>query len=146
MMPGSFPSKNAALLSRSPEETIAAGERLGALLEAGDVVALEAPLGAGKTVFAKGIARALGVRDVVTSPTFTIISEYEGERCPLYHIDAYRLAGSDDFYGAGGGEALFGGGVSVIEWSERIAPLLPPSTITIKLTILKDTQREIKRI
>jgi tRNA threonylcarbamoyladenosine biosynthesis protein TsaE len=82
------------LFSASPEETRAAGERLAPHLPKGAVVALRGGLGAGKTCFAKGIARGLGITEEITSPTYTIISEYEG---PFYHIDAYRLAGDDDF-------------------------------------------------
>lgn len=143
----SFPSKNIKLFSVSPEETFAAGRTLGVLLEAGDVVALQGELGAGKTVFAKGIAAALGVMETVTSPTYNIISEYNGEKVDFYHIDAYRLSGADEFCGAGGMDALFSdNGVAVVEWSERLKGILPCETIIIKLNIIEDNSREITRL
>lgn len=107
-----------------------------------DVAALSGVLGAGKTAFTRGIARALGIDEQVTSPTYTIISEYEGPEARLFHIDAYRLSGEDDFIEAGGLEALEGG-VAVIEWSERIKALLPKHTKFITIKILAGGQREI---
>ena len=139
---GSFPSE-LTLISESPEETLALGEKIGALLHKGDIVALFAPLGAGKTVLTKGIARGLGVFDTVTSPTWSIISEYEGTALVLYHIDAYRLGSSAEFIETGGEELLFSGGVSVIEWSERIIDLLPHTIIKIDIKILEGDKREI---
>jgi tRNA threonylcarbamoyladenosine biosynthesis protein TsaE len=130
------------MLSFSPEETMALGERIAVLLRQGSVVALKGPLGAGKTCFAKGIARGIGVKEEVTSPTYTIISEYEGD-LPLYHIDAYRLRGDDDFSGLGGEELLYGTGVSVIEWSERIPQSLPDGALTVEIEI---TEKETRRI
>jgi tRNA threonylcarbamoyladenosine biosynthesis protein TsaE len=116
---------------------------LGAALEAGDIVAMEAPLGAGKTVFAKGIARALGITETVRSPTYTIISEYDSPRGVFYHIDAYRLSGEDEFRDTGGEDALFSGGICVIEWSERLAGLLPPDAIRVSIRICGGFTREI---
>lgn len=89
----------------------------------------------------QGIARGLGVPEVVTSPTFIIIAEYEG-RLPLYHLDLYRIAGETDFEDLGAEELLYGGGVSVIEWSERIEKLLPALGITIVITITGAETRE----
>ncbi|GHU15294.1 tRNA (adenosine(37)-N6)-threonylcarbamoyltransferase complex ATPase subunit type 1 TsaE [Spirochaetia bacterium] len=124
----------------SPEETLALGERLAPHLCPGSVVALRGGLGAGKTCLTKGIARGLGIREEVTSPTYTIISEYGGTmfpygKLPLYHIDAYRLTGDDDFANLGGEEMLYGSGVAVIEWSERIPHSLPADAITIDIEI-----------
>ncbi|MDR1325037.1 MAG: tRNA (adenosine(37)-N6)-threonylcarbamoyltransferase complex ATPase subunit type 1 TsaE [Treponema sp.] len=131
-----------SVVSSSPEETIAAGERIAALLHTGSVVALRGGLGVGKTWLTKGIARGLGVTEEVTSPTYTIISEYEG--ClPLYHIDAYRLRGNDDFAALGADDALYGNGVTVIEWSERIVESIPDNALTIEISILKDARRLI---
>ena len=116
----------------SAEETVALGERLGALLRPGDIIALEGNLAAGKTTITKGIARALGVDDTITSPTFCLVSEYEG-KMPLYHFDVYRLQGADDFANLGADEMLYGNGVCVIEWSEKIIEELPSRTIKIKI-------------
>jgi tRNA threonylcarbamoyladenosine biosynthesis protein TsaE len=130
--------------SGSPEETLALGERIGRSLKPGAVVALRGGLGAGKTCLAKGIARGLGVEETVTSPTYTIISEYRG-RVPLYHIDAYRLAGDEDFEGLGGMEFVGGEGVAIIEWSERIPRSLPPEHISIEI-IPEEGERRVFRI
>jgi tRNA threonylcarbamoyladenosine biosynthesis protein TsaE len=141
MIPGDFLSEM-TLISRSPEETIAAGERLGRSLKPGSVIALRGTLGAGKTCFTKGIAGFLGVTEEVTSPTYTIVSEYQG-KIPFYHIDAYRLEGDDDFATLGGDEILYGKGVSVIEWSERIPGSIPPYAVTVELEILPEGGRKI---
>jgi tRNA threonylcarbamoyladenosine biosynthesis protein TsaE len=130
------------VFSSSPEETAAWGERIGRLLSRGSVVALQGGLGAGKTCFAKGIARSLGVGEEVTSPTYTIISEYEGV-LPLYHIDAYRLSGDEEFQALGAEDLLCGGGVSVIEWSERIPRSLPPDAVVVELEIAGGETRRI---
>lgn len=116
----------------SAEETVALGERLGAFLRPGDIIALEGNLAAGKTTITKGIARALGVDDTITSPTFCLVSEYEG-KMPLYHFDVYRLQDTDDFANLGADEMLYGNGVCVIEWSEKIMEELPSRTIKIKI-------------
>ncbi len=115
----------------SAEETVALGERLGSFLRPGDIVALEGNLAAGKTTITKGIARALGVDDTITSPTFCLVSEYAG-KMPLYHFDVYRLQGADDFANLGVDEMLYGNGVCVIEWSEKVMEELPSRTIKIK--------------
>jgi tRNA threonylcarbamoyladenosine biosynthesis protein TsaE len=122
------------VLTASAEETIALGERIAVRLGPGAVLALRGGLGAGKTCLVKGIARGLGVKETVTSPTYTIISEYSGF-LPLYHIDAYRLEGDDDFENTGAGELISGGGVSVIEWSERLSSSLPDDVIVIEIEI-----------
>jgi tRNA threonylcarbamoyladenosine biosynthesis protein TsaE len=134
-----FPSST---FSSSPEETIKLGKRLAALLPGGSVVALRGGLGAGKTCFTKGIALGLGVAEVVTSPTYTIISQYEG-RVTLNHIDAYRLQGDDDFAALGADDLLYGNGVTVIEWSERIPRSIPSHALTIEFFILEDGRRRI---
>jgi tRNA threonylcarbamoyladenosine biosynthesis protein TsaE len=135
--------QNQSFITNSYEETFELGESLGKTLKKGGVVALKGPLGAGKTCLCSGICHALGVEEPVTSPTYTIIHEYEG--CfPVYHIDAYRLSGPEDFEGAGGGEALYGGGVCLIEWGERVSAGLPPDTVYIEITVLDDGKREIR--
>ena len=139
----SFPFNPSSLVSASAEETEQAGAALGAALEAGDIVALDAPLGAGKTVFTKGIARALGIDEPIRSPTYPIISEYDGPRGVFYHIDAYRLSGEDEFRDTGGEEALFAGGICVVEWSERLGGILPPQAVRVSIRLCEDLSREI---
>ena len=112
-------------------------------------MALTGPLGAGKTCFAKGIASGLGISENVTSPTYTIISEYEGtlrgkESIPFYHIDAYRLRGNDDFSTIGGEEIVFGKGISVIEWSEHIPDFIPAYAIEVDIEIENGNKRIIR--
>ncbi len=118
-----------SILSRSAEETFAAGEKLGKTLKSGDIVALFGGLGAGKTVFAKGIAAGLGIAEDVTSPTFTLLKEYEGKQ-KLYHFDLYRIEDEESLENIGFREYLNNGGVCVIEWPEKAS--LPPC---IKVTL-----------
>ncbi len=106
------------------------------------VIAFKGGLAAGKTTLTKGIARGLGIVEDITSPTYTIISEYAG-RLPLYHMDAYRLGGEEDFLSLGVEEYLFGNGVCAIEWSERIASALPPDSAVIELRTLDGGSRRI---
>jgi tRNA threonylcarbamoyladenosine biosynthesis protein TsaE len=121
-------------ISASAKETMLLGKKLGRLLAPGSVVALSGGLGAGKTCFTKGIALALGIREEVTSPTYTIVSEYEGE-VPLRHIDVYRLSGGADFELMGGEELIDEACVVVIEWPEKIARFLPQNTIFVDIEI-----------
>ncbi len=130
------------LLSRSPQETRAVGERLGARLGPGAVVACIGELGAGKTCFLQGLARGLGVRGPVTSPTFVLINQYRG-RLPVYHLDAYRTASLRELADLGIEEMLRGDGVTMIEWADKLLPLLPPRTITVTITGLGDEPRRI---
>jgi tRNA threonylcarbamoyladenosine biosynthesis protein TsaE len=129
-------------ITNSYDETFELGSKLGSILKQGSVVALKGALGAGKTCLCAGICRALGVKEPVTSPTYTIIHEYEGV-FPIYHIDAYRLSGADDFENSGGIEALYGKGLSLIEWSERVSPCLPTGAVHIEIKITGDGKREI---
>ncbi len=128
--------------SRSPEDTQAIGERLGARLEAGDVVACIGELGAGKTCFLQGLARGLGVQADVTSPTFVLINQYRG-RLPVYHVDAYRTESLSELVDQGVEELFHGNGVAVIEWADKLLPLLPPHAITVTITGLGDEPRQI---
>jgi len=136
------------VVSTSPQETIELGRRIAALLTPGSVIALNGPLGSGKTCLAKGIACGLGINENVTSPTYTIISEYQNGKqgcSTLYHIDAYRLNNDRDFEDIGGPEIIASSdGISVIEWSERIPKSLPRNTITIDLEITGASSRLIK--
>ncbi len=120
------------LYTDSAQETIELGKKIGSMLKKGDILAMQGTLAAGKTTITKGIALALGVEDTITSPTFCLISEYEG-KIPLYHMDVYRLNGSDDFINLGAEELIYGNGVSIIEWSEKIMDTLPKKTIIIRL-------------
>jgi len=135
------------IISSSPEETIKAGEELVFFLHRGSIVALYGALGAGKTYFTKGIAKALSIEEEITSPTYTIISEYEGllkkEKISFYHIDAYRLLGDDDFTNIGGEELLYGNGISVIEWSERFSNSIPENAISIEIEVIEYNKRRI---
>ncbi|WP_088106087.1 tRNA (adenosine(37)-N6)-threonylcarbamoyltransferase complex ATPase subunit type 1 TsaE [Halalkalibacter urbisdiaboli] len=127
--------------TNSPEETTSLAEKLGQLLKAGDVITLEGDLGAGKTSFTKGLAKGLGVKRVVNSPTFTIIKEYKG-RLPLYHMDVYRMEdGGEDL---GLEEYFYGEGVSVVEWASMIAEQLPDERLEITLRHLGEDKRELK--
>ena len=131
-------------ISHSAEETIAFGRQLAGTLRAGDVLALTGDLGAGKTCLVKGIAAGLGITQPVTSPTFTLIHEYPGGRLPLAHIDLYRLETPAAALAIGIEDYLGGAGITVIEWAERIAELLPAQTKRIRLTALDETTRQIE--
>lgn len=133
------------IISKSIEDTLLAGEKLAAGLKRGDVVALLGNLGAGKTVFTKGIAKGLGVKDVryVNSPTFVIIKEYEG-RIPLYHLDVYRLDHPAFLDSESYEEYLYGNGVTVIEWADKIVRLLPRKYTEVKLSVIGETSRKIE--
>ena len=124
--------------THSAEETIELGEKIGALLQKGDIIALQGTLAAGKTTITKGITLALGVQDEITSPTFCLISEYEG-KIPLYHMDVYRLDGGEDFINLGAEDLIYGNGVSLIEWSEKVMDELPKKTIILKLEAIEGT-------
>ncbi|MDA5109814.1 tRNA (adenosine(37)-N6)-threonylcarbamoyltransferase complex ATPase subunit type 1 TsaE [Brevibacillus thermoruber] len=115
-------------------------ERLAERLRPGDFLALEGDLGAGKTTFTQGLARGLGVRQVVNSPTFTIIKEYQG-RLPLYHMDVYRVG--DDVDSLGLDEYFFGDGVCVVEWASLIEDVLPQERLTV---ILRNEGADTRRI
>ena len=119
--------------SNSPGETEALGAALAKLLWPGAVVAFTGDLGAGKTAFVRGMAQGLGVAGRVTSPTFTIVNEYEGGRLPLFHFDLYRLASSDELFEIGWEDYLRGGGVCAVEWSENAAGALERDTVRVDL-------------
>ncbi len=129
--------------TKTEQETIALGEKIGHLLKKGDIIAMQGTLAAGKTTITKGIARALEITDTITSPTFCLISEYYG-RIPLYHFDVYRLEGTEDFINLGADDMLYGDGVSIIEWSEKIMDELPSRTIILRLTPQEDGSRIIE--
>jgi tRNA threonylcarbamoyladenosine biosynthesis protein TsaE len=130
------------VISHGPEETQALGERLGARLGPGDVVACIGELGVGKTCLLQGLARGLGVAADVTSPTFVLVNQYRG-RLPVYHLDAYRTQSLTELVDIGVEEMLHGDGVTVVEWADKLLPLLPPRTITVTITGLGDEPRRI---
>ena len=127
----------------SEEETRELGRKIGRTLCSGALVSLTGPLGAGKTVIAKGIAEALHITEAIVSPTFTLVQEYEGDM-ELHHLDLYRISGAEDFEGIGGEELLWEKGVTLIEWSEKIAELLPAHTIYVSISIAETQERHIE--
>jgi len=123
---------NLETVTRSSEETRWLGARIGSLLRAGDVVSLSGDLGAGKTVFAKGVAAALDVRDDVVSPTFTLVREYAAP-IPFVHIDVYRLDRFQELHDLGFDELMSGTTVTVVEWGDRVSALLPVDRLDVAL-------------
>lgn len=128
------------IMTTSSEETQNLSEKLGQLVRAQDVLILEGDLGAGKTTFTKGLAKGLGVKRVVNSPTFNIIKEYKG-RLPLYHMDVYRLAESEEDLGFD--EYFYGEGITVVEWAHLIETFLPNEKLKISLFHTGDDTRKI---
>ncbi len=133
------------LHTESAEQTIELGKKIGSYLQKGDIIALQGTLAAGKTTITKGIALSLGIEEPITSPTFTLISEYDGNM-PLYHLDVYRLDGVDSFIDLGTDDLLYGDGVSIIEWSDKIMSELPKDVMTIKLEVPNETESEKRTI
>ena len=120
-------------VSNSEEETEALGRRLGEILDQSTVVAFTGDLGAGKTAFTRGLAKGLDIPDRVTSPTFTIVNEYEGGRLPLFHFDMYRLSSADELFDIGWEDYLARGGVCAVEWSENVADALEDEPIRVDI-------------
>lgn len=123
--------------SNSAEETFELGRRIGKEAKPGMIYCLDGDLGTGKTVLTKGIAAGLGITEPVVSPTFTIVQLYEEGRLPLYHFDVYRIDDPDEMEEIGYRDMFYGDGVTIIEWSELIAELIPKDAIRVKIT--KDT-------
>ena len=122
-------------LTNSPEETEALGAALGRIVQPGTVIAYRGDLGAGKTAFTRGLARGLGIREPVTSPTYTIVNEYPQGRIPLFHFDMYRLSSADDLFDIGWEDYLDRGGVCAVEWSENVAEAMEGAvTVAIEKT------------
>jgi tRNA threonylcarbamoyladenosine biosynthesis protein TsaE len=130
--------------THSAEETVGFGTRLATAFQRGDVLALSGELGAGKTALVKGIALGLGVVQDVRSPTFTLIHEYTDGRLPLFHVDLYRLDSTGQALAIGIEDYLNGGGVTVIEWPEKIESLLPERTTRIRIKLLSESTRRIE--
>ena len=119
---------------KTEEDTMAFGAEFAKELKAGDVIALTGDLGAGKTAMTRAVARGLGITSPVTSPTFTIVQEYEGGRLPLYHFDIYRVHDEDELFEIGFDDYLHGDGVCMIEWADLAEDLLPENTINLRLS------------
>ena len=119
--------------TNSVQETERLGQRLGERLAPGAVIAYTGDLGAGKTAFTRGLAAGLGITAMVTSPTFTIVNEYEGGRLPLFHFDMYRLGSSDELFDIGWEDYLSRGGVCAVEWSENIDDALEEGCIRVDI-------------
>ncbi|UCD54649.1 MAG: tRNA (adenosine(37)-N6)-threonylcarbamoyltransferase complex ATPase subunit type 1 TsaE [Candidatus Omnitrophota bacterium] len=133
-------------ISNSPEETLNLGYKFGKKLKSGTIVALIGELGTGKTLFTKGIAKALGVKghEYVNSPSFVIVKEYKSKKIPLYHFDLYRLKSGDDLNTIGYDEYFYSNGVTVVEWADRAMDILPGKHILVKFKHSGKNKRQIK--
>ena len=129
-------------ITHSPEETEKIGEALAKSLQPGTILAYRGVLGAGKTAFTRGLARGLGCKETVTSPTYTIVNEYLGGRLPLFHFDMYRLASSDDLWDIGWEDYLDREGVCAVEWSENVQDAMEDA-ITVTIEKLGENTRQI---
>lgn len=134
------------IVSDSVEKTVAIATAFGGILHANDIVCLDGDLGAGKTAFTRGIAIALGINDIVPSPTFTILIEHQTGRIPLYHFDAYRLGDEDEFLNLGFEEYFSSGGVCVVEWADRIKGVFPDEAIQVFLMRKDFSESDTRRI
>ncbi len=141
-------------LTNSPEETEALGVELSRILLPGDIIGLVGELGSGKTCFVRGIAKGLGAMGYVKSPSFTLINVYENFQAmpveaneegvtALYHIDLYRIKNKDEFHDAGLEEYIYGKGVSVIEWADKIPELFEECTVLVTFSYVGEREREI---
>ena len=126
--------------STSSQMTFEFAKKIGQNLKRGDVLCLDGDLGVGKTVFTKGVAAGLGIKDDVSSPTFTLIQEYYGGRLPLYHFDVYRIDGPWDMDDLGYEEYFYGEGVCLVEWGSMIKELFPENTIYVRIE--KDLEKD----
>lgn len=123
----------------SPRETFELGKKIGQEAIPGTVITLTGDLGAGKTVFTQGVAAGLGIMEPVSSPTFTIVQIYEGGKCPLYHLDVYRIGDVSEMDEVGYEDYFYGDGVCLIEWADLIEEILPERCV--KITIAKDLEK-----
>ena len=129
------------LITNSPIETEKVGEALGKVLTPGTILAYEGDLGAGKTAFTRGLARGLGAKEQVTSPTYTIVNEYLSGRMPLFHFDMYRLTSSDDLWDIGWEDYLERGGVCAVEWSENVWDAMEDAVIVSIRKLGEETRK-----
>ena len=133
------------VISHSVEQTEAAAADLARSLRGGACVALRGDLGAGKTQFVRGLVRGLGGNPrAVSSPTFVLLNVYDAGRLTVYHLDAYRVGGADDFEAIGFNELLNDDAVVVVEWADRVAALLPPGSVHVRITAVGETERRIE--
>lgn len=130
-------------ITHSPDQTRALGRKLAQALQGGTVVAFTGDLGAGKTAFVSGMAEGLGIEERVTSPTFTIVNEYEGGRLPLFHFDMYRLGSADELFHIGWEDYLARNGVCAVEWSENVEEALDGDTIRVDISRGQDENTRI---
>ena len=131
---------------RNESDTDKLGIELGSKVEPGTVIAMIGDLGAGKTTLTKAIAKGLGIRETVTSPTFNIVKEYRSGRLPLYHFDVYRIADPEELYELGYEEYFYGEGVCVIEWADLIEDFLPEDAMRIEITYGEDEETRVVRM
>ena len=130
------------IICKTEDDMVNLGSRFGKQTKPGMVISLRGSLGAGKTVFARGVARSLGIEEAIVSPTFTLVQEYDG-RLPMYHMDLYRITSSEDFEMIGGEDMLYSDGICLIEWSEIINEMLPRDTIFINIKVNPDQSRTV---
>ncbi len=130
-------------ITNSPAETENLGAALASQLKPGTVLAFRGDLGAGKTAFTRGLARGLGYRESVTSPTYTIVNEYLGGRLPLFHFDMYRLSSAEELWDIGWDDYLERGGICAVEWSENVADAME-GAITVSIRVLGEQSRQIE--
>lgn len=130
-------------ITGSPLETESLGERFSAGLSEGSVVGLVGELGSGKTCFVRGVARGIGVKGYVKSPSFTIVNIYGGGRLPLYHIDLYRVNAANEVFEAGLEEYIYAKGISIIEWADKFRPLLDECSIVVRFSQRGPDTREV---
>ena len=128
-------------ISTSEKTTMELGKTFAKTLNKGDVVLLKGEMGAGKTVFVKGIAKQLGIDDVITSPTYAYMNDYNGV---LYHYDCYRLSSGEDAEGLGLTDYFYSGGICVIEWSENIEDVIPDNAKTVIITKINEKERSVE--
>lgn len=138
--------KEYALILKTEEETRELGRKVAQSLAAGDVIALAGDLGAGKTALTKAIAEGLGVKEMITSPTFTLVQEYYDGRLPLYHFDVYRIGEPEEMYELGYEEYFFGQGICVVEWADLILDLIPEGSLFIQMDYGQAEDERICRI
>lgn len=143
------------VISHSSAQTQRLGVRLGELMHGGELLLLEGQLGTGKTTFTQGLAQGLGITDVISSPTFTILKEYAGQPAPeqpknlrkvgpaLYHFDLYRLDNPDEIIDLGFEDYFYGSGVCVVEWADKADPYWPLEHLSIRLKVLSETKRSL---
>lgn len=134
------------MITQSAGDTRSLGEHLASRLQAGDVVLLEGELGAGKSELARGIARGLGVRETVTSPSFTILNVYESGSVPLYHFDWYRLESGEELFELGMDEYLGGDGIALVEWPCRCPEAVPENCLRIRIETMGENTRKITAV